>query len=436
MNTFLAITLKSAVALGIFALIYCFFLLKDVNFRIRRLYLLISLSLSFILPFLKVTLPGGSAYLPAVLLDELSVYSNGVKIIRDTSTFTIIPYLVSGYFLISGFLLLRIIFQILMVKIKSINQYARNLDGLRIHHLPDSNVSFSFFRDVFIGRTTQPEDMDKILAHEQVHASQMHTLDVIYIELISCLFWFNPLVWWYKSEIRNVHEYLADEGALANGFSLKSYQITLLENLIGSASFSITNHFNYSLIKNRIAMMNKERNIKSNMWKVFLILPLSIILLIGYSCTENLESNSELKENEGPLVAFSEADVMPEFSEGIEGIKKFLAQELRYPKSAAEKGISGKIFVQFVVDKDGNVVQPNQEIKFSESGKDVTQTGIVVVGFKPENSVQQENSDKEIQSLKDEAIRAVSKMPKFKPGLKNGKPVNVLITIPINFVLQ
>ena len=279
MNAFLIYTIKTILALGLFAMVYRLVFLKDVNFLMRRIYLLLTLTLSLILPFVNLSNAGIGYSFPPVVLDEVSVYGKGINTIREASEVPF-SYLITWlYFIVAGILFLRILYQIIIVLFKARQYTSQPGNGFSLYRLKDSNVSFSFFRRVFIGHMESKEDLEKILAHERIHASQLHTLDVIVTELLNCILWFNPLIWWYRKELRNVHEYLADQGALECGFNRKAYQITLLEHLIGSASLSITNHFNYSLIKNRITMMNKEKNSKRNAWKGLLILPLSILII-------------------------------------------------------------------------------------------------------------------------------------------------------------
>ncbi len=308
------------------------------------------------------------------------------------------------YRVIAGVLALRIVYQFILIRMKVRHGHPDLLEGLRLFRVPGSHVSFSFFRDIFIGQISNAGDLDRILTHEKVHARQLHTLDVIFSEFFTCVFWFNPLSWWYRNELRNVHEYLADEGALEKGFNIKSYQITLLEHLIGSASLSITNHFNYSRIKNRIAMMNTEKKKKSNIWKGLLILPSSILLLVLFSCAE--------KTNDQPISGpdketFYIVEEMPTFNGGDPAVefRKYISENLRYPKEAVDRKASGRVIVQFDVNSKGKVMDAK-----------------VVSGADP--------------ALDAEALRVINSSPTWQPGKQHGKKVKVEFTFPINFALQ
>lgn len=414
--------LKNIIALGIFALSYRLIFRQELNFKARRFYLLNAVILSFILPLLRFDFVLFNSFqanpLSTFVLDEITVYGNGISSIKESSHIPFLQIVFYSYLMVAGILALRVIYQLVNILIKTKRYRGDQVNDVIIYRMPFENVSFSFFRFIFIGKTPEDGDLEKILAHEKIHVNQLHTFDVMVMEIISVIFWFNPLAWWYRNEIKNVHEYLADAGALNEGFNVKSYQITLLEHLIGSASLSITNNFNYSLIKNRIAMMNKAKNGRKNNWKLFLLLPVSILLIIGFACTEKVESDeneplsnsetltSDVKKSDNEEVFFIVED-MPTFNDGDPAIefRKYIAKNLKYPEDAINKEISGRVIVQFAINKNGEVVDP-----------------VIVKGVDP--------------LLNDEALRVVKSSPSWTPGKQEGETVKVLFTFPINFALQ
>jgi hypothetical protein len=434
MNNLLIYILKTVAGLSMFALVYRFSLSRDVNFRIRRVYLLVSVSLSMLLPLFTFSLPFGNYSIPSVVLDEIVVYSNGIRLIKESSNIPITYYLKLLYFSVSGFIFLRLLINTVMILFRVSKSQSHSSEGVRLYNLNDKNISYSFFRNVFIGESAEKDDRERIIAHEKVHALQLHSLDVLYIELFSGLFWFNPLIWWYRDEIRNVHEYLADEGALRSGVNLRSYQITLLEHLIGSASFSITNNFNYSLIKNRIAMMNKEKNGRKNTWKVYLLIPVTILISIAFACTQQGKDRGIANKT-----AYYEVDQTPEYPGGFAAMSQFIATNLKYPEEAVSKGFSGKVLVQFIVGTDGRIINDNEDFRvLDKDNKESKVTGnITVSGFIPGEKNPTENADFYADLLKKEAVRVVSMLPAFeKPGMAGGNAVPVVFVIPINFVLK
>lgn len=441
MNEFTFFALKSILSLGLFALIYRIVMMKEGNFHIRRLYLLLSVIISIILPLIRINLPGIGDGLPGIVLDEIIVYSNGIRLIRETSAIPFTKTIQILYFAVAGFLLFRIVIQIITILVHSRSEGESPFQGVRVVALEDKNISYSFFRSVFIGKSIDPNERRRILSHEMVHAKQLHSLDVLFIEVLSVVLWFNPLIWWFRNEIRNVHEYLADEGALEDGHDRKEYQITLLEHLIGSASLTITNRFNYSLIKNRIAMMNQSQNKRKNTWKVFLLIPVSMLVVLAFACTQKTTDLIANPENpiQNESIVYMNADEMPVYTGGFEAMSKFIAENIVYPVEARDHSVSGKVFVQFIIDTKGKVITETGNFKMNsdESQEKTISSGITVVGYKPLNGETTSEQEKYISMLKDEAIRVISLLPAFeKPGMKDGKPVNVAFTIPISFTLQ
>ncbi len=414
MNDFLIYSLKSALVLGLFALVYRTSFLQDTNFTLRRLYLLVSLVFSFMLPLVRFTIANPIILIPSRILNEVTITTDGMKLIPDRSKIPIWQILRLVYYGITFFFMLRLAFHLVSLMLTALRHRAVKLYGVRLYRLPDPNISYSFFRNVFIGHTAGKDEFDRIFDHEKVHVSQIHSVDTICLELLSCVFWFNPLIWWYRSEIRNVHEYLADTGALEKGHDVKSYQITLLEHLIGSTSPFVTNHFNHSLLKNRIAMMNKQNYPKRHSWKLLLILPVAVLALLTFSCTENDITKQEtgqitngVKATSNDEETFYIVEEMPKFNEGkpAEEFGKYVAEHLHYPAVAVEKKISGQVIVQFTVNSRGKVVDAK-----------------VVKGVDP--------------SLDKEAVRVIMSSPSWTPGRQKGKAVSVLFTFPINFALN
>ncbi len=136
--------------------------------------------------------------------------------------------------------------------------------------------------------------------------------------------------------------------------------------------------------------------------------------------TESIEVNTEETEQEVVIAAPVEAPVeeeeeevvfvvvesMPEFPGGQQALFKYLSENVKYPVIAQENGIQGRVICQFVVNKDGSIV----DVEVVRSGGD--------------------------PSLDKEAVRVIKSMPKWKPGKQRGKAVRVKYTVPVNFKLQ
>ena len=193
-------------------------------------------------------------------------------------------------------------------------------------------------------------------------------------------------------------------------------------------------------------MLNKNYKLGSG-WKLTILFPIIAIALIFVSCTETEEApavitdqTEELKAAE-PVQTFDEpvfrvVEEMPTFQERdpVVNFRKYIAQNIKYPTEAAENGVTGKIFIQFIVTKDGEVMVPDLETMAKIDGKPLDE--VVVVTYRTMEKGQEVPEDRYIQLLKDEVIRVVSSSPRWEPGKQRGEPVNVAFTFPVNFAMQ
>ena len=152
------------------------------------------------------------------------------------------------YLIITVMLLSRIIFQLLVLTYNYLKSDKIKDYGFVILLNHRFRNTFSFFDWIFVGpEEIREEDLEHIITHERIHASQYHTLDLIVIELLTAVMWFNPLIWMMKNSIQLVHEYLADEGALNTGIDKLRYQALLINQITEDKLISLSSSFNHSL---------------------------------------------------------------------------------------------------------------------------------------------------------------------------------------------
>jgi TonB family protein len=148
---------------------------------------------------------------------------------------------------------------------------------------PDYNSAFSFFSYVFVNPSVTDIETKEIMNHELVHIRQKHWFDLLLVELLCMIQWFNPLVWIYIRFIRQNHEYLADEVALQRTSDPAIYKAVLLNQIVGAPVVSLANSFNYSLNKKRFNMMKNIISSPYRKMKILLILPVFAIILYAFS---------------------------------------------------------------------------------------------------------------------------------------------------------
>jgi len=438
MNDFLINLLELNIALVILFLGYKLFFEKDGNFFVRRVYLISAM----LLPVLLILLPDWARsitgrMIPATFhLDQITVFGNGA---RQEMTEPISPGFctVICYLSVASVGMIRFMIHLIRIMLAVKRSPRIKVNSITLFANPALHAS-SFFGYIFV----DPNRIDQvsfhhILEHEQVHRREWHSADRILAELFVLINWFNPVAWILRRTVIENLEYLIDSIVVKKGTDLNRYQWSILNQYIGSVS--ITNQFS-SQIKNRINMLNRNYKVGST-WKLAMILPIVLITFIFISCTEK-DVNSDLTNEFAKKSASTESkiyqqvDEMPAFQGGepIE-FRRFIAQNIIYPREAMENGVTGRVFVVFVVRDDGTVVIPDPaELPPPPETDEMDE--VVVVGYRPLDKEAPLPDEKYIELLKNEAVRVVTSSPNWEPGKIEGNPVNVMFTFPINFVLQ
>jgi len=416
--------LKVNIAIVLFYGVYRLLFQQDTFFQWKRLALLTVIFISFLYPAIDLTRQFIANHqlknvletvsIPVYTLPELVVTGN-VK-----APVNFFPQAVLAiYMLVSGLLLIRMLFQLGTTAYKLHKTDKKVLFGRTVYESPGLKTPFSFFRWIVLDSSQYSEaELQEILLHETTHAKQVHSADTLLAEFLCVLCWFNPFAWLLKTEIRMNLEFLADRSVLSSGCRAEHYQFHLLHLSYHKAAAKITNNFNVSLLKKRIFMMNKKQTSYRSMWKYALMLPVvAMLLLLNSTFQTKAEPVNEMNvvqqtpapaaqdkpvSNDSKPQVFSHVEVMPQYPGGDAALLKFLQDNVVYPKIAQDKGIEGRVNVRFVVKPDGSI-------------DDVE----VVKGLDP--------------SCDKEAIRVVKKMPNWIPGKQNGNPVYVFYSLPVVF---
>ncbi len=277
------------VALALFYGIYRWMFAKDTFFHTRRFLLwsfwLVAISFPFWDEWLWIQEPAQvmSNVLP---VDDWVTLPN-VLVVADHPAAThgrFSWWMVYG--LVALLLFLRFFLRIGSLVYLYICTDHQAVGGFTICHLRSPGGPFSFFRWIFVYLPSHSEsEWREILIHEQTHARQWHSLDILFAECMTCLLWFNPFVWLLQKEIRDNLEYLADDSVLHAGCDRKCYQYHLLGlSTSPQAAAHLYSNFNVSSLKNRIRMMNKQPSKRIEQVKLFVWLPLIALLLTFSNC--------------------------------------------------------------------------------------------------------------------------------------------------------
>jgi len=406
MNNFINYLLEANIALVIFIALYVLLLRNEKSFSLKRKLIVTSLIVAVSMPLFKklpLTFAPPSDFLPSFTLPEIRIAP--LKLSAITSTENALWVALTLYFIVVAFAAIRF-----SIQVAKLFAYTRKLPGerlgkYRIIAIP-GNATFSFFHNIFIGNMQGLSEDDKalILQHEIVHVDKHHSLDRIFIELVQIVCWFNPLLQYYKKELMALHEFESDDNMIQHT-DTKKYCNLLARVALMSADFNIANHFHNSLTSKRITMMKTESK-KISPWKLGLIIPLMACVVVIVACREQAENQQSPEPKvAGDNTIYEKVDNMAEFPGGMTALATFIGENVKYPATAREKKLEGKVFVYFVVNKDGSVTGSK-----------------VLKGVDPEMDA--------------EALRVVSLMPKLTPGTLNGVSVRSAFVLPIRFSLN
>ena len=462
MGIFFVYILKSSVCLVVFYLFYRLLLSRETFHRFNRVALLSILLLSCLLPLVEVTVEEQTEVHQTMMtleqwlmLADMMNTADATDLQVEEVTVTWIQVALLVY--LAGILLFALRNGYSLLKLGGLLKFGRkeNLskyidEGEKVTLIVhDRDIApFSWMKYIVISKKDLDENGREILIHELAHIQNRHSWDLLVADICIFFQWFNPASWLLKQELQNIHEYEADETVIEKGVDAKQYQLLLIKKAVGTRLYSMANSFNHGKLKKRITMMLKE---KSNPWaklKYLYILPVAAIAVTAFArpeISETAEEISAVKVNDLTAIVeakaiksteesvqistvsqdtvkvnyvptevsrklqgtavFEVVEEMPEFPGGVDAMMEYLQKELRYPESAKEKGIQGRVTVQFIIDKEGNVT----------------------------NSKVTRSVDKDMDT---EAIRLVKAMPKWKPGMQKGKAVAVKYTVPVVFRLE
>ena len=280
MLSFLVYEAKVAVALLAFYLFYRFLLKKETFHRFNRAVLVGTAVLSFLLPLCIITLHRPVEMETMVMEPVSGIPGEVVPMVEQAAPWWPLALTIL-FWAGAAFVLARVVLSILSIaRIVRQGEQVLEEDGCKIVVADRDIEPFSWMRYIVLSRQDWDGNQAPILAHEKAHISYGHSVELLLVDVLSAFQWFNPAIWMLRADLREVHEYEADDAVLRSGADLKEYQYLLIRKAVGKSGYSVANSFNHSTLKNRITMMSKSRSPLSRGWRVLGLLPL-ICLAIG-----------------------------------------------------------------------------------------------------------------------------------------------------------
>lgn len=446
--------IKVGLCLIAFYLLWKLLLSRETFHRFNRVALLAVMVIALVLPWIKISV---DAMAPVarqmVTLEDLIVTPDGaVRAQQASPSWTVMGIVTAVYFI--GMALVAAWLLHSQWNLRRLMKKGRKESlpgGVTLHIVPGDLAPFSYFKHIVINEQDYRDNPREILIHEQAHIDLRHSWDVMFLGLVTLFQWWNPAAWLLSNELRQVHEYEADEAVLNANVDVKQYQLLLIRKSVGDQLFSMANNFNYQSLKKRIRMMTMKKSSRWNTLRALAVVPVIALALLAFANNKSVAAvvtasvpqdravQSEMQSPEPVQVeaatqpveaeavpeavemnteeqapeetepqskkVYNSVEQMPEFPGGVAGLMRYLSENIKYPPEAAKNDIEGRVIVQFIIDETGQV----GEVKVVRSVSD---------------------------ELDAEAVRVVKTLPKFEPGRQDGEAVSVWYTLPIVFKMQ
>ena len=275
---FLIYDAKVAVLIVVFYMFYRLLLSKETFHRVNRVVLLSTAVLSFLLPLCVITMH------KTVVLDAVPMVSVGdvqMEVAADEQPALwqyVLPLLyIIGVVVVLSHTLLSVWKVMMLVRRSERHPQA---DGTTICVVPDKVPPFSFCSFIVMNRSDYNIADSAILAHERGHIRLHHSCDVLLVDLLTALQWFNPAMWMLRADLRAIHEYEADGAVLSLGINARQYQYLLITKAASIGGYSLANGISHSTLKNRINMMLHKKSNQTSLLKLFTLVPIVAVALV------------------------------------------------------------------------------------------------------------------------------------------------------------
>ena len=332
MSYFLIYLIKSTVYLGLF---YAFFLIAmrgTTFFRLNRWMLLLGSVVCMLLPCYSLTVEEvEGVQLPMQVLDEMLVLRTPEETLTDSTlelpvqeaktavSTPILPMALLGIYLLGMLIFLTMVIRSFKEVWKLIATHPKQWkDGCWLVILPDKTPSFSWSNYIIISEEDY-HNYPQVLVHERMHYLCRHSYDILFMTFVHAIHWFNPMVWLIRTELKQLHEFEADQGVINQGIDATQYQLLLVKKAVGPKLYTIANGFNHTKLKKRITMMIQE---KSNGWerlKWLVVVPVTMGAMLVFAQPEVKDTFEEI----APTV--DRKDTKAE----IASLKKFFDERLK-----------------------------------------------------------------------------------------------------------
>ena len=359
MTLFLTYELKVAVLIAVFYVFWRLLVANETWHRLNRIVLLATAVASFVLPLCVITIHQTvevttEAVTTALPMEDIpiSVESPSVTVasaIEQPFNWQLpltILYIIGVVVVLSR---VAISFWRLQ-RMKAESEIHPLADGRQIAICDKAKTPFSWWKTVFLNHQDFEEGTSALLTHELGHLQMHHSADVLLVELLTALQWFNPTMWMLRADLRTIHEYEADQQVLSHGFNDIQYLQLLIRKAAGQSGYSLANGISNSALKKRVTMIMKPKSNRNSMLKLLALVPIVGISLALNANTVTDYVNDEpqkqqpikkgnkagtIKMGSQPIAEVVVVDKAPATSEPADD-KPFIAKGFVYDKDEEE----------------------------------------------------------------------------------------------------
>lgn len=276
MTVLLLYLVKVNLALLLFFVVYRIGLYKLTFYTLNRFYLLFAMIFSLIGPLVNLRWIVPKTQFTPDFAVVMPIQQTGT----GSESLGFWPFLIASLAIGAMYVFVRFIIRVLSLWRLHRQSFPAQWKHFRYRFLLPQIQPFSFWKNIYVHVDHQSErELQEIFHHEQVHVQELHTLDVLFAELLSVICWYNPVSWIISRAVKENQEFITDRKVLAEGVDKVAYQLSLLQINALAAPETLGNSFNFSHLKRRISMMNSARSSRMQLGKYFFVIPISVLFV-------------------------------------------------------------------------------------------------------------------------------------------------------------
>ncbi len=343
---------KITLLLGVALLVYKILLEDTKAHKFKRFYLLATLLLSLIIPLVSLPVKSNLSLVDTKLQELTEVILVPSQTAPESNSIPIATILFDVY--IFGVVVTTILMTASIIKLNKLKNIGTLIKEGSYNFILLSKLDnpFTFGKHIYLPITTDLSASNKIIMHEKVHVNQIHTVDILLIEILKIVFWFHPLFYFYKHSIALNHEFLADQGSIKSKKEANEYLQLLLNQTYKQNELNLSSSFNFNLTKKRFIMITKTNNPYRS--------TLAIAMATALFFTAGIATIQAQEKKETPTSSTSNEDQVyvavekrANYPGGMAAFNNEFISKFITPEKVTDDTVS--VIVQFIVEADGSI---------------------------------------------------------------------------------